>query len=179
MSPGTAARLGLAGVLGLMWVTGARAQVDEYQVKAAFLYNFAKFVEWPAQSFGSPSEPISICVLGQNPFGRILDEVVSGKALVGRQFTVRQVSDARQTGRCQIIFVSTPEPKLFRAILADLKASSALTVGDVSGFAAAGGVINFKVEGDRVRFEINVQAARERSLTISSKLLNLAQIVKR
>jgi hypothetical protein len=153
--------------------------IDEYQVKAAFLYNFAKFVEWPAQTFKSSSEPIKVCVLGQDPFGPALAEAVSGKQIEGRALLVRNISDARQAGNCQILFVSSSERKRLPSIFVGIKAASILTVGEMEGFTAEGGVINFRLEDGRVRIEINVQAAEQGRLHISSKLLSLAQIVKR
>lgn len=158
---------------------GACAQsVDEYQVKAAFLYNFAKFVEWPPQAFKTPADPISICILGANPFGNALEQAVKGKAVEGRSFTVRQISDLNPC-HCHILFVTASERKHFRSKLGSLKASGVLTVGDSQGFAADGGIINLKLEDAKVRFEINVDAAVEEQLRISSKLLGLAQIVRR
>jgi hypothetical protein len=164
--------------LGISFSSGAATEVDEYQLKAAFLYNFGKFVEWPPQAFNSPSDPFAVCVLGEDPFGRALIDVMNGKALKGRPFQIRQVPNAQQGSTCQILFISSSEQKRFRSILADLKASPVLTVGDTEGFAAAGGVANFTLDGDTVRIEINVEAAKQKNLLISSKLLSLARIVK-
>jgi hypothetical protein len=162
----------------VMFLAAAQAQVEEYQVKAAFLYNLAKFVEWPAQSFHSPTSPIVICILGHDPFGSALTDTVEGKELGGRALLVRQIPDARNAGTCHVVFVSSSEQKRLRSILQDLKASEALTVGDTEGFASLGGIVNFKLDGGMVRFQINVEAAKEKNLRISSKLLSLAQIVK-
>jgi hypothetical protein len=152
--------------------------LDEYQVKAAFLYSFAKFVEWPIVAFKGPSEPIAICVLGQNPFGNALESMVKGKVVNGRAFTVTRLSDPKQTGACQIVFVCSSEQRRVRSILDLLETNSAVTVGEVEGFAAAGGVANFKLDSGRVRIEINAEAASRKNLRISSRLLSLAQIVK-
>src|SRR5216683_4298671 len=152
--------------------------IDEYQVKAAFLYNFAKFVEWPAQAFTGPDEPISICIFGQNPFGRSLDDAVRGKVVEGRAFVVLKLSDFRQSGACKILFISSSERKSVRALLAQVKTGGILTVGETEGFAAEGGVVDFTLDEGRVRIEINVQAAEQQWLRISSKLLSLARIVK-
>ena len=106
--------------LGILLSVGARAgaadeyRADEYRVKAAFLYNFAKFVEWPPQAFKSPSDPIVIGVLGKNPFGDALADEVAGKTLGGRAFQVREVTDAQQASGCQIVFVSSSERKRLR-----------------------------------------------------------------
>lgn len=162
-----------------MLLTDARAQeMDEYQVKAAFLYNFAKFVDWPSQTFKTPQDPIVICVLGHNPFGNALQEVIRGKLVDGRAFAFRQVANAGEADSCQILFVSSAEGKRFRSLWGSLKPAGILTVGEAQGFAVNGGVINFKLDDGRVRFEINVKAAEGEQLRISSKLLSLAQIVR-
>jgi hypothetical protein len=167
----------ISGLLTMIvMASGAPAQTfDEYQVKAAFLFNFAKFVEWPPQAFVSASDPISICVLGPNPFGTSLEDAVAGKSLGGRKFAVRQLTDLKEAGRgCQILYFvarqKMPSP--------DSVWMSVLTVGESPGFAASGGTIGFKLESGRVRLEINVGAAEQRHLRISSKLLSLAEIVK-
>lgn len=170
--------LKFAIVLGAAFVLGLQGQINEYQVKAVFLYNFARYVEWPSQSFKAASDPITICILGQSPFGDTLDQAITGKVVEGRSFVVRQVSDVQPGGNCQILFVGSSERKRFRSIAARLKGSGVLTVGDTQGFTADGGVINFKLDDGKVRFEIDVDAAARERLRISSKLLGLAQIVK-
>jgi hypothetical protein len=169
-------RITLTAVLA----AGAQGQtLDEYQVKAAFLYNFAKFVEWPAQTFQSTSQPIAICVLGQNPFGGSLEETVRGKSVEGRALVVREVSDVRKPCNCQILFISNSERPRWRGIFSDLGSTATLTVGETDGFAAEGGMVNFKLDGGKLRFQINADAADRARLRISSKLLNLAQIVRK
>ena len=159
------------------WARGK--DFNEYQVKAAFLYNFAKFVEWPAQSFKGPDDPIAICVVGQNPFGSMLEDTVKGKRLEGRAFVVRTVADVQQAGGCHILFVSSSEREHLQSILASIKTTGILTVGETAGFAKDGGIINFKLDGGMVRFEINIDAAAKEGLQIRSNLLSLAQIVKK
>lgn len=153
--------------------------IDEYQVKAAFLYNFAKFVEWPPEAVGSSNGPIAICVLGQNPFGHALQDTVDGKTVSGRTFVVRQTAEAKQAAHCQILFVSSSERKRYAAILGELRAGGVLTVGETEDFAEAGGVVNLKLESSRVQIQINMSAAEEAGLHISSKLLSLAQIIRK
>ena len=167
-------------VLGTLLAVGAHAQVlDEYQVKAAFLFNFVKFIEWPPQASKGSSDPINICILGEDPFGNSLEDAVKGKTVEGRTFLVPvRISEVQQASACQILFVSSTERKHVRAILAALKAPGVLTVGETEGFAAQGGMINFKLEDGRVRLEVNVEAAERANLRISSKLLSLAQIVQ-
>ncbi len=165
-------------VVSLLTADSRGQAIDEYQVKAAFLYNFAKFVEWPPEAFKTPADPITVCVLGHNPFGNALEEAIHGKSIEGRPFAFRQVSDAETAGTCQILFVGSAESKHFRSLFANRKAQGILTVGEAQGFALDGGVINFKLDDGRVHFEINVEAAEHEHLHISAKLLSLAQIVK-
>jgi hypothetical protein len=172
------ARLKPVLVVGAMFAASLSGQVDEYSVKAFFLYNFARYVDWPAESFKGPGDPITICILGQNPFGGALDQATTGKAVGGRPFVVRQIADIERPCRCQILFVNASDRKRVRATTADLKETGVLTVGETPGFAADGGVINFTREDGKVRFEINVEAAGREHLHISSKLLNLAHIVR-
>jgi hypothetical protein len=164
---------------GVLLTLRAHGQLmEEYQVKAAFLYNFAKFVEWPPDAFKTPKDPILVCVLGHNPFGSGLEDVIRGKSIDGRAFAFRQVADAEEASACQILFIASSEGKRFRSLYGNSRPAGVLTVGEAQGFAAGGGVINFKLDGGRVRFEINVDAAEHAQIHISSKLLSLAEIVK-
>jgi hypothetical protein len=152
---------------------------DEYQVKAAFLYNFAKFVEWPPGTFANSSDPIAICVVGQNPFGSTLEDMVQVKKIGDRLFVVRRLSDTQQAAKCQILFISAGEWKRTRALLDAVKGAAILTVGETDDFMALGGVVGFKLDGPRVRLQIAPEAGERGRLRISSKLLSLAEIVKR
>ena len=156
-------------------IRGAEPVAEEYQVKGAFLLNFTKFVDWPPQVFKGPGDPIAICVLGKSPFGPELERAARGTVVADRTVSVRQVSDERQASQCQILFVGASEHKRSRAALDALRGSSVLTVGESEGFLTNGGVINFKLDGDRVRIEISSTAADRAGLHISAKLLNLAQ----
>src|SRR6202034_2889182 len=109
-------------------------EIDESHVKAAFLYNFAKFVEWPSQTFKTPGDPILVCVLGRDPFRKALEEVMRGKSIDGRAFEFRQVGDAEEANACQILFVSAAEDKHYRTLLGSLKAAGILTIGEEQGF---------------------------------------------
>lgn len=151
----------------------------EYQIKAAFLFNFVKFVEWPSDSFPSESAPLQICVLGQNPLGQELENLTRGKTVSGRALEINHVSSLLRAKTCQLLFVSSSERRRTQEILAAMDGTSVLTVGDEEGFARRGGVINFLFENDRVRFEINVDAATRARLKISAKLLALAKLVVR
>jgi hypothetical protein len=173
-------RLILVVSMGFMWHAQAgEATIEEYQVKAAFLFNFAKFVEWPARAFKSAGSPIEICVLGPNPFGFTLANAVEGKTVGNRQFVIRDVRDAQQAGDCHIVFVSAAAWTQSQARLGDIKKCCVLTVGETGEFIAGGGMINLRLEDARVRVEINPDAAERARLRISSKLLSLAEIRRR
>ena len=153
--------------------------VDEYPVKAAFLFNFAKFVEWPQDAFKAPDEAVTICVLGTNPFGGALEETVRGKLIGAHPFSIREVTNAQQASKCHIVFVTASERKRCRSFLDELKGRSILTVGEAEDFTANGGIINFKLKDARVRIEIDAAAAERARLRISSKLLSLAEITRK
>jgi uncharacterized protein DUF4154 len=151
-------------------------RMDEYQVKAAFLYNFARFVEWPAETFRNPGAPFAICVLGEDPFGRTLDDVVAGKSIAERPVAIRRVSDARS----QVLFISSgivgsTAGKRVLLALASAKQTGVLTVGDSGISRSEDVIIGFIMEDGKVRFRINTAAADRNVLHISAKLLNLAK----
>ncbi len=154
-------------------------QVGEYQVKAFFLYNLARYVEWPAQNFKAPGDPIVICIFGRNPFGKALGEAIDGKTVEGRAFIIRQIPEIQPNCNCHILFVNSSEKERYQAAASRLQGSGILTVGETPGFAADGGVVNFKLEDEKVRFEINTEVAVREHLHISSKLLRLAEIVSK
>jgi hypothetical protein len=149
----------------------------EYEVKAAFLYNFARFVEWPADTGHDAGAPFVIAILGRDPFGAVLDETVAGKTVGGRPIEVHRVPRVDDARDAQIVFVSTSERPNIPAILKALDRPGVLTVGDTDGFALRGGAINFTVQARRVRFEINPAAAEQARLKMSSQLLKLATLV--
>ena len=148
---------------------------EEYAVKALFLYNFAKFIEWPA---AMPAGAICIGILGDDPFGEVLDGAVAGKAVNGRPLLIKRLKSDPEARQCHIVFVNIADKKHVRSLLDSLKQSGVVTVSDTRGFAEAGGMINFLVVNDRVRFEINLDAASAAGLKFSSKLLSLAKIVR-
>ncbi len=175
--------IGRIVLLGLMSVAvgapAARAQaLSEYKVKAAFLYNFAKFVEWPQDAFRAPDDPFTICVLGENPFGNALAEAVKGNTLNGRGFIERHITNTQEAKACQILFISSSEHDQLRAIMKELTGASILTVADTRGSAQQGSIVDFMLQDNKVRFEFNTDAAERAQLKISSKLLSLAKIVR-
>ncbi len=152
----------------------------EYQIKAAFLYNFVKFVEWPAEAFADASDPIIFAVLGEDPFGDILEQTVKDKILNNRRLVIKRIKKfekGQDLDDCHILFISTSEERLLEKIVETLKDSSVLTVGEMKRFAQRGGIINFTTKKNKVRFEINVEAAKRATLRISSRLLDLAKVV--
>jgi len=151
---------------------------SEYQVKAAFLYNFAKFVEWPPDLFNDPRRPLVLCVAGEDPFGDFLDGIVQGKTANGHPLAIRRLQREGEARSCHILFISSSERNRVRPVLKSLNGASVLTVGETDGFAQQGGMINLTLEDNRVHFEINVDAAEHAGLKISSKLLSLAKIIR-
>ncbi|MGH9358491.1 MAG: YfiR family protein [Terriglobia bacterium] len=168
--------LGFALSIIIAGGTSALAQhVSEYAVKAAFVYDFAKFVTWPPGVFKSAASPVRICVLGDNPFGDALAQITSGKTFNGRAFAVAYLKDVQAARDCQIVFISRSERRRLPAILSNVGKS--LTVGDTDDFARQGVMINLFLEADKVRFAINPAAAARAGISISSQLLSLAKIV--
>lgn len=155
----------------------AQQSPSEYQVKAAYLFNFLKFVEWPGQSPSDAPGPWFICVAGENPFGSDLAQVVSGKSVQGHELQVKDSIAAADLRACRILFISTSEKKRLPTLLAALKGSGTLTVADMDNFTESGGMVQFVEEDGRVRFIINAGAASGAGLKVSSKLLSLAQSV--
>lgn len=167
-------------VVWLLAAVGTSAQSSsptEYEVKAAFLYNFGKFVEWPADDSAGADDTFDICVLGRDPFGDVLDETVEGKSLRGRKLVVRRIGQTAEGLNCHILFISSSEERNLGYILSVLQGRSVLTVGEMRRFAQRGGMINFRIEENRIRFEINLGAAESAGLTVSSQLLKLARII--
>jgi hypothetical protein len=142
----------------------------EYQVKAVYLFNFAKFIEWPAEA---RSGPLTICVAGQNPFGDVLEETLHGEAVNDRPLTMRLIQ-APEPG-CHIVFV--PQGTATAAYVRAVRGTPTLTVGESPDFIAEGGIINFVIEEGKVRFQIDAKAAERAELRISSHLLRLARTV--
>lgn len=151
--------------------------VSEYQVKAVFLFNFSQFVSWPTNAFASADSPLVIGVLGDDPFGSQLDSVVAGERAGGRPLLVRRYREVSEIKDCQILFIGRSETAQLRAIVQTLHSRSILTVSDIDGASGSGVMIDLVLDGGHVRMRINVGAARASGLTLSSQLLEPAQIV--
>ena len=157
----------------------ARADVSkEYQIKAGFLYNFTKFIEWPSGRFADANAPIVIAVLGENPFGHDLRDVVSGRAVNGRPIVIRGIRSLDEARQVHVVFVGAGEEERLGDRLDSLHVAGVLTVGESERFAELGGVIVFTRVGDKVRFAINVGSAERGGLKISAQLLKLATRVR-
>ena len=151
---------------------------QEYDLKAAFLFNFAGFVEWPADAFADAGAPLTIGVLGDDPFGSSLDELVAGETIRNRPLLVRRYRTVEEVEGCQILFVSSSEAERLDQIARVLARRSILTVGESKDFALRAGIIGFELTERRLRLRINLAAASDARLTISSKLLRQAQIIR-
>jgi hypothetical protein len=172
--------LTLAALLCLAAAPSTSAQATpsvEYQVKAAFLLNFVKFIEWPREVFESDKAPVNLCVFGHDPFGSALDDTVRGRTVNNREVLARRIHDLPDLNSCQLVFVSSTEDKRLPELLNSLRGTSALVVGEAEGFAERGGGIQFFLEDNRTRFAVNVDAIQRARLNVSSKLLALARIV--
>jgi hypothetical protein len=149
----------------------------EYQVKAAFLLNFIRFVEWPPDTFKTATDPLVVGILGKDPFNGALEKTVSDKTVDGRPVVIRRFSDTGAARACQVVFLAGQESRRLGDVTGASASQGVLIVGESDGFAERGGMINFIVQGDHVRFQINPSAAARVGLKISSKLLQLAVVV--
>jgi hypothetical protein len=151
----------------------------EYELKAAFLYNFIKFTEWPAADLGKSDDPFIIGVLGKDPFGGALDKVVGGETVHNKTIVTRRFARMDETAAgSHVLFISSSEENNLPAVLRVLGGQSVLTVSEIENFARRGGVISLKRENNKVVFEINLEAAKRAKLTMNAQLLKLAKIVK-
>jgi hypothetical protein len=148
----------------------------EYLIKAAYLYNFTKFVEWPSEAFKDNLSPINLYILGTDPFGEALNSI-RDKTVKGRRISIKHVNHIEEISECHILFISASEKENLRHILNTLKNSAILTVSEMEQFAQRGGIINFITVENRIHFEINPDASQHSGLKISSQLLKLAKIV--
>jgi hypothetical protein len=150
-------------------------QPTEYEVKAAYLFNFARFIEWPAEAFEDSTSPITIGILGEDPFGQVLEQTIDGKTVRGRPIVVLR---SRGYESCHILFIGLSEKKNLNKVLERLSESSTLTVSDLEDFATRGGMVGFVINDNKIRFEINVDVVERSRLEISSKLLKVAEVIR-
>jgi hypothetical protein len=150
------------------------ATPSEYQLKAAFIYNFTKFIDWPPNAFEDDKSPFIIGILGEDPFGKFLDRTVSGKSINTHPITIQVFPNVGAATKCHLLFISRSEKDRLSEIIPKLQGTSVLTVGETEQFIKAGGMINFVEEAKKIRFQINDEAAKAAKLKMSSKLLGLA-----
>lgn len=158
-------------------VQAQRSRPTESQVEAIYLFNFSRFIEWPAEP--APAATFSLCVLGEDPFGAFLDATLAGETVAGRNFVARRISKPEDALGCRILFVSASEQSHLNELFDVLAKKSVLTVSDIPRFAQRGGMIEFVVDKDKVRFEINLTSATDAGLTLSSDLLKVAVTVRK
>lgn len=156
---------------------GETASPSEYEIKAAFIYNFSKFIEWPSSAFANANSPMVIGILGKDPFGSTLEDAVKDKNVDGRKLVIKRYKNVKDAGACHILFISSSEQDQLSKILDSLKGTNVLTVGEMKKFAQRKGMIGFVMHNDKVGLEINIDSAKQAKLKISSKLLNLAKVI--
>jgi hypothetical protein len=149
----------------------------EYPLKAVFLLNFAQFTDWPTNAFDQPDSPLVIGVLGDDPFGPLLDDVVRGETVNGRKFVVERYRRFEDIKTCHILFISQSEIKRLDKIMESLKGKPILTVSEFDGSTYRGVCLRFITENNKIHFQINTEALQAAKLTMSSKILRVAQLV--
>jgi len=149
----------------------------EYRVKLAFLYHFTQFIEWPPEAFSDAAAPLMICVAGPDPFAGEMEQGLRGRTTNGHPIQIKRLKPNDDLKDCHMIFVRSSERKAASKILSALKGSSTVTIGESTDFVTGGGIINLTLDQNKLRFEINLEAATQTRLKISSKLLSLAKIV--
>jgi YfiR/HmsC-like len=158
-------------------VLAQQSKPQEYQIKAVYLYNFSKFVQWPQTT--ENKDTFAICVLGHDPFGAALDNVLVGEKIEQKAMVAQRITDVQEAAKCQILFIAISESSRAKQILSSLGKNSILTVSDIANFSLIGGMIQFVVQDNKVRFEVNLSAAEKAGLTFSSQLLKVASAVRK
>ncbi len=161
-------------LLATGYPSASAQQLDEYEVKAAFLYNFTKFVEWPAQS----NSPFAICIYGDDPFGPTIDQLVRGKSVGGRFIIIRRLKEPIEARQCQIAFVTRSEEAKAQKLVEAVQGTPVLTVGERSKFGKLGGMIFLVMQDNHVSVGVNVPAAEKAGLKLSAKLMSVAKQFK-
>lgn len=172
------AALRISAVLAvLVSLAAAKGAPDrEHRVKAVFLFNFAQFVVWPDSAFSGPTDPLVVGILGDDPFDTYLDDVVRGEKVNNRPIEVKRYRNVEEAKTCHVLFVSPSEAARMDEILSALRPSKVLTVGESDGFFRHGGMVNFSTESGRIRLKINLEEVHDAGLSMSSKLLRLADV---
>lgn len=168
---------GILGLLSLPFCVRAQSKVDEYKLKAAFVFHFAEMTDWPAETFGANQNEIIFCTVGNDPFAGELESTLAGKSIGQRAVQIRHVKQAAEARGCQVVFLGGGETKHLPELLTQIGNSPVMTVGESDGFLQEGGMFSFCPDGNKIRFEINVAPADRAGLKISSRLLMLAKNV--
>lgn len=175
-------RLAIAAIVGVLLCFSTHSMPasnhSEYEVKAAYLYNFGRFVEWPQKAPSESTGEFPICVFGHDPFGPALDSTISGERIDGQMVVARRISRVEEAASCRVLFISSSENKQLKGILSTIGKLGVLTVSDSPDFLQQGGMVQFVLAEERVRFEINLTAARQAGLNLSSELLKVAAEVR-
>ena len=167
-----------AGCAGIGFPAKAQQpKAEEYQIKAVYLFNFGRFIQWPATA--PKGESFDICVLGRDPFGAVLDETLAHETIGNQKLAARRLATSREAAGCRILFIGASEAPRIKEILTSVEKANVLTVSDVAGFTNSCGMIQFVLKENKVRFEVNLAAAGKAGLTLSSQLLKVASDVKR
>jgi hypothetical protein len=151
--------------------------LSEYQIKAGFFFNFTRFVDWPESAFPAPASPILACVAGETPLTDLVTDVTVGKVVNGRAVSIKRVRVSDDLRRCNLLFISAADQRRTAEILASLTKANTLTVGETPGFAQAGGMINFSIQENKVKLELNLDATTRAGLKINSKLIAVSRLV--
>lgn len=165
-----------SGALGASDINAEEGRFGEYEVKAAFIYNIAKFVEWPERAAPDAKNAFGLCIIGADPFGKSIQQI-EGKIVKGKRLEIRRVSSVRELGECSVLFVSRSEKEHLAGITEAAAGLSVLTIGDTEGYAPGGVMVNFCLEQRKVRFEIDLDRTKRSRLLVSAQLLKLARAV--
>lgn len=166
------------------WIDGTSVSIaeepmpSEYQVKAAFLINFPKYVDWPAEAFAGTNSPVVLAVPGDTKVAEEIQKVIAGRTVNGREIVLKRLASGEESGVCHILFISAAEQQRSADVFAKLKDASVLTVGESDGFLESGGIINLVRRDQKIALEVNLTAAGNARIKISSKLLSVASVVK-
>ena len=169
----------MGAIFGSLGLSAQKSKPREFEVKATYLYNFARFVEWPTIAAVAKSDSFPICVLGQDPFGPALDTIVAGETIGGKAVLAKRVLKPQDAVSCRVLYISSSEETRLREVLAGLDKAAVLTVSDIPQFSQRGGMIQFVQESNKIRFEVNLASAEDAGLTLSSELLKVAVLVRK
>jgi len=160
-------------------VSAQQTKASENAVKATYLYNFGRFVQWPTDAATAKGNSFPICILGEDPFGAVLDSILSGESIDGKTVVAKRVSKSQETLDCRVLYISSSEDSRLKEILAGVDNAAVLTVSDIPQFSQRGGMIQFVLAGNKIRFEVNLTNAQTAGLTMSSDLLKVAVAVRK